>query len=64
MLTHDALKRDTARRVQRVQAMMKDMDLDVMILTGQAMPGGMGAIRYLTHAHLMGRRRLRRSGRR
>ena len=54
MLTHDALKRDTARRVTRVQAMMKDMDLDVMILTGQAMPGGMGAIRYLTHAHLWG----------
>ncbi len=29
MLTHDALKRDTTRRVKRVQAMMKEMDLDV-----------------------------------
>ena len=54
MLTHEALKRDTARRVKRVQAMMKEMDLDVMIITGQAMPGGMGGIRYITHAHLWG----------
>ncbi len=54
MLTHDALKRDTARRVQRVQAMMKENDLDALIITGQAAPGGLGAIRYLTHAHLWG----------
>ena len=54
MLTHDALKRDTTRRVKRVQAMMKEMDLDVLIITGQAMPGGMGGIRYITHAHLWG----------
>ncbi|MCY4020266.1 MAG: M24 family metallopeptidase [Chloroflexi bacterium] len=54
MLTHDALKRDTARRVKRLQAMMKENDLDAMIITGQAMPGGMGAIRYITHAHLWG----------
>ena len=60
MLTHDALKRDTSRRVQRLQAMMKDNDLDAMIITGQAMPGGMGAIRYITHAHLWGGVGLRR----
>ena len=34
--------------------MMKENDLDAMIITGQAMPGGMGAIRYITHAHLWG----------
>ncbi|MCY3781553.1 MAG: hypothetical protein OXG78_14665 [Chloroflexi bacterium] len=54
MLTHDALKRDTARRVAKLQAMMKEQDLDALIITGQAMPGGMGAIRYITHAHLWG----------
>ncbi len=54
MLTHDALKRDTARRVKRLQAMMKAMDLDALIISGQAMPGGMGGIRYITHAHLWG----------
>ena len=54
MLTHDALKRDTARRVEKLQAMMKEQDLDVLIITGQAMPGGMGGIRYITNAHLWG----------
>ncbi len=54
MLTHEALKRDTARRVARLQAMMKAQDLEALIITGQAMPGGMGAIRYITHAHLWG----------
>ena len=54
MLTHDALKRDTARRVQRLQAMMRAEDLDALIITGQAAPGGLGAIRYITHAHLWG----------
>ena len=54
MLTHDALKRDTARRVKRLQAMMKENDLDALIITGQAAPGGIGAIRYITHAHLWG----------
>ena len=54
MLTHDALKRDTSRRVKRLQAMMKENDLDALIITGQAAPGGLGAIRYITHAHLWG----------
>ena len=54
MLTHDALKRDVARRIERLQAMMKENDLDVLIITGQAAPGGIGGIRYITHAHLWG----------
>ena len=54
MLTHDALKRDTARRVERLQAMMKDKNLDALIIVGHASPGGMGGIRYITHAHLWG----------
>lgn len=54
MLTHEALKRDVARRIQKLQAMMKENDLDALIIIGQAMPGGMGGIRYITHAHLWG----------
>ena len=54
MLTHDALKRDVARRIERIQAMMKDNNLDALIITGQAAPGGLGGIRYITHAHLWG----------
>ena len=54
MLTHDALKRDTARRVKRLQVMMKENELDALIITGQAAPGGLGAVRYITHAHLWG----------
>lgn len=54
MLTHDALKRDTARRVERIQAMMKEQNLAALIITGQAAPGGIGGIRYITNAHLWG----------
>lgn len=54
MLTHEALKRDVARRIERIQAMMKEKDLDALIITGQAAPGGLGGIRYITHAHLWG----------
>jgi Xaa-Pro aminopeptidase len=54
MLTHDALKRDVARRIERIQDMMKEKDLDALIITGQAAPGGLGGIRYITHAHLWG----------
>ncbi len=54
MLTHDALKRDTARRVERVQAMMREQDLEALVILGQAAPGSLGAIRYLTNAHLWG----------
>ncbi|TVR22708.1 MAG: aminopeptidase P family protein [Anaerolineaceae bacterium] len=54
MLTHEGLKRDVARRIERIQAMMKQNDLDALIIVGQAMPGGMGGIRYITNAHLWG----------
>ncbi|MBK8021190.1 MAG: aminopeptidase P family protein [Chloroflexi bacterium] len=54
MLTHDALKRDVARRIERIQAMMKEKGLGALIIVGQAQPGGLGAIRYITHAHLWG----------
>jgi Xaa-Pro aminopeptidase len=54
MLTHDALKRDVVRRVERIQAMMKEKDLAALVIVGQAQPGGLGAIRYITHAHLWG----------
>ena len=54
MLTHEALKRDTARRIERVQAMMREQDLEALVILGQAAPGSLGAIRYLTNAHLWG----------
>ncbi|PJF26844.1 MAG: hypothetical protein CUN53_06310 [Phototrophicales bacterium] len=54
MLTHDALKRDVARRVERIQSMMREKDLAALVIVGQAQPGGLGAIRYITHAHLWG----------
>jgi Xaa-Pro aminopeptidase len=54
MLTHDSLKRDVARRIERIQAMMQAKDLAALIVVGQAQPGGIGAIRYITHAHIWG----------
>ncbi|MBW4438543.1 MAG: M24 family metallopeptidase [Pleurocapsa minor GSE-CHR-MK-17-07R] len=54
MLTHEGLKRDTARRIERIQAMMKSKDLDALVIIGQAAPGSLGAIRYITNAHLWG----------
>lgn len=54
MLNHAGLKRDVTRRVKRVQAMMREKELGALIIIGQAAPGGMGAIRYLTNAHLWG----------
>lgn len=54
MLTHAGLKRDVARRIERLQAMMRDRDVGALIIAGQASPSGMGAIRYITHAHLWG----------
>lgn len=54
MLTHEALKRDVARRIERLQAMMKEQDLGALLIVGQAQPGGIGAIRYITHAHIWG----------
>lgn len=54
MLTHDGLKRDVATRIKRVQAMMAQQDLGALIIIGGGAPGAVGAIRYLTNAHLWG----------
>lgn len=54
MLTHEALQRDVANRIERIQQMMADEDLGALIIVGKAAPGGMGAIRYVTNAHLWG----------
>lgn len=54
MLTHDGLKRDVARRITRLQNMMRERDVGALIIAGQASPSGMGAIRYISHAHLWG----------
>jgi Xaa-Pro aminopeptidase len=54
MLTRDGLKRDVDRRIERIQNMMEDEGLEALVIVGKAAPGGMGAIRYVTHAHLWG----------
>jgi Xaa-Pro aminopeptidase len=54
MLTHEGLKRDVAKRIERIQAMMREKDLDALIIVGQAAPGSLGALRYITNAHLWG----------
>lgn len=54
MLTHDGLKRDVARRIERIQRIMDDRELGALIIIGQGSPSGMGAIRYISHAHLWG----------
>ena len=54
MLTHESLKKDVARRIARIQAMMAEKDLGALILVGGGAPGSMGAIRYITNAHLWG----------
>ena len=54
MLTHDALKRDVERRIKRIQVMMVENDLGALIVIGHAAPGGIGALRYISNAHLWG----------
>jgi len=54
MLTHEALKKDVTRRIERIQAMMREKDLGALIIIGGGAPGAMGAIRYITNAHLWG----------
>ena len=54
MLTHAGLKRDVTKRIERVQAMMRERELGALVVIGQAMPGGMGALRYISNAHLWG----------
>jgi Xaa-Pro aminopeptidase len=54
MLTHESLKKDVARRIKRIQEMMQGKDLGALIIVGGGAPGAMGAIRYITNAHLWG----------
>jgi Xaa-Pro aminopeptidase len=54
MLTHEGLKRDVARRIERIQAMMRSKDLGALIIIGGGAPGALGAMRYITNAHLWG----------
>jgi Xaa-Pro aminopeptidase len=54
MLTHESLRKDVARRIARIQEMMQEKDLGALIIVGGGAPGGMGAIRYISNAHLWG----------
>jgi Xaa-Pro aminopeptidase len=54
MLTHKALKKDVAQRIKRIQDMMREKDVEALIVIGGGAPGALGAIRYITNAHLWG----------
>jgi Xaa-Pro aminopeptidase len=54
MLTFAGLKQEVARRIVKIQAMMAANDIGALIIIGSGSPGGMGAIRYITNAHLWG----------
>lgn len=54
MLTHAGLERDVARRMANVQKFMVEQDLSALVIVGGGAPGALGAIRYLTNAHLWG----------
>ena len=54
MLTHAGLVHDVERRLEKVQAMMRAHDVAALVIVGAGAPGSLGAIRYLTNAHLWG----------
>ena len=54
MLTHDGLRREIARRIERVQAIMRANGVGALVVVGVAGPGGLGAMRYISHAHFWG----------
>ena len=54
MLTYESLKRDVAQRIERVQAMMAERGLGALIIVAGGAPGGLGALRYISHLHLWG----------
>jgi Xaa-Pro aminopeptidase len=54
MLTHDGLKRDVARRIEKIQAMMQAKDVGALVIIASGAPGSLGALRYITNAHLWG----------
>jgi len=51
-LTHEYLKKEVAQRIKRIQAMMKGKDLGSLIIVGAGAPDMIGALRYVTNAHL------------
>ncbi len=54
MLTHEGLKKDVTRRIDKIQAMMAAKDVGALVVVGGGAPGSMGAIRYISNAHLWG----------
>ncbi len=54
MLTHAALKKDVAQRIKRIQEMMREKGVEALLVFGGGSPGALGAIRYITNAHLWG----------
>ena len=54
MLTIESLKLDVQRRIAKIQAMMREQGVDALVIAGAAAPGSLGAIRYITNAHLWG----------
>lgn len=56
MLTHTNLKTEVANRIARIQSMMKEKDVAVLIIVGAGAPDMLGAVRYVSNAHLWGGR--------
>jgi Xaa-Pro aminopeptidase len=52
MLSFETLKKETAGRVARLQALMRDKDLGATIVIGGGAPGQLGAARYFTNIDL------------
>ncbi|MBS3787366.1 M24 family metallopeptidase [Candidatus Bipolaricaulota bacterium] len=52
ILNYDQLKKDVQRRIKNVQSMMKRENVEVLIIVGAGAPGSIGALRYITNAHL------------
>ncbi|MDQ7859250.1 MAG: M24 family metallopeptidase [Armatimonadota bacterium] len=52
MLSFETLKKETARRVARLQALMREKDLGATIVIGGGAPGQLGAARYFTNIDL------------
>ncbi len=54
MLTKQGLEDEVARRVSATQMMMREQGVGALIVAGGGAPGAIGAIRYLSNAHLWG----------
>jgi Xaa-Pro aminopeptidase len=53
-LTRDALQRDVAGRIERIQRMMRDMDLVALIIFGNGAADQLGPVRYVSNARAWG----------